>query len=75
MWISAMRRGIGGAPAEYRVRREKMLRVVKSGRSFEKREVKVGRTNDLDAVVLSGLAEGDVVRRMADVGSAQLEKQ
>jgi len=48
---------------------------VKSGRSFEKREVKVGRTNDMDAVVLSGLAEGDVVRRMADVGSAQLEKQ
>jgi HlyD family secretion protein len=48
---------------------------VKSGRSFEKREVKVGRTNDLDAVVLSGLSEGDVVRRMADVGSAQLEMQ
>jgi len=36
---------------------------VKSGGSFDKREVKVGRTNDLEAVVLSGLAEGDVVRR------------
>lgn len=47
---------------------------VKNGRSFEKREVKIGRTNDLEAVVLSGLAEGDVVRQMADVGSAQAEK-
>ena len=47
---------------------------VKSGSSFDKREVKVGRTNDLEAVVLSGLAEGDVVRRGPDDTSLATEK-
>jgi len=36
---------------------------VKRGTSFEKRPVTLGKTNDVDAVVLSGLAAGDVVSR------------
>ena len=47
---------------------------VKSGGSFDKREVKLGRTNDLEAVVVSGLAEGDLVRRKPDGGSGAAEK-
>jgi multidrug resistance efflux pump len=36
---------------------------VKQGMSFEKRLVTLGHSNDLEAVVLSGLEEGDVVKR------------
>jgi multidrug efflux pump subunit AcrA (membrane-fusion protein) len=38
---------------------------LKSSSGFEKRTVKIGRRNDLNAVVESGLAEGDVIRRDA----------
>jgi HlyD family secretion protein len=38
---------------------------LKNGGSFEKRTVTIGRRNDLSAVVESGLAEGDVIRRDA----------
>jgi multidrug efflux pump subunit AcrA (membrane-fusion protein) len=34
--------------------------------SFEKRPVQIGRQNDTEAVVLSGLQEGDIVRRMPE---------
>jgi HlyD family secretion protein len=40
----------------------------KDGSSFEKREVKIAANNDLEAVVGSGLAEGDVIRRVANDG-------
>ena len=36
---------------------------VKRGTSFEKRPVTIGRSNDVEAVVLSGLVAGDLVRR------------
>ena len=36
---------------------------VKRGASFEKRPVSVGQTNDVEAVVLSGLVAGDLVKR------------
>jgi HlyD family secretion protein len=38
---------------------------LKNSSGFEKRTVKIGRRNDLNAVVESGLAEGDVIRREA----------
>ena len=38
---------------------------LKNSSGFEKRTVKIGRRNDLSAVVESGLAEGDVIRRDA----------
>jgi HlyD family secretion protein len=38
---------------------------LQSSSGFEKRTVKIGRRNDLSAVVESGLAEGDVIRRDA----------
>ena len=38
---------------------------VKTSVSFEKRTVQTGARNDLEAVVTSGLAEGDIVRRSA----------
>src|SRR6266436_8270410 len=38
---------------------------LKNSGGFEKRTVKIGRRNDLSAVVESGLAEGDVIRRDA----------
>jgi HlyD family secretion protein len=41
---------------------------------FEKRTVKIGRRNDLNAVVESGLAEGDVIRRDADEGTGAAER-
>src|ERR1700732_5201304 len=46
---------------------------LKNGSGFEKRTVKIGRRNDLNAVVESGLAEGDVIRRDAgeDAGAAE----
>ncbi len=46
---------------------------LKSSSGFEKRIVKVGLRNDLNAVVESGLAEGDVIRRDAneDAGAAE----
>ncbi|HEY6388108.1 MAG TPA: HlyD family efflux transporter periplasmic adaptor subunit [Candidatus Acidoferrum sp.] len=46
---------------------------LKSSSGFEKRTVKIGRRNDLNAVVESGLAEGDVIRRDAgeDSGAAE----
>ena len=37
----------------------------KSSRNFEKRGVKTGPRNDLETVVVSGLSEGDLVRRAA----------
>jgi multidrug efflux pump subunit AcrA (membrane-fusion protein) len=43
---------------------------VQSSGGFEKRTVKVGRRNDLNAVVESGLAEGDVIRRDASNDTA-----
>ena len=45
---------------------------LKNGGTFEKRTVTVGRRNDLNAVVESGLAEGDVIRLDAseEVGAA-----
>src|SRR5208282_1620421 len=41
---------------------------LKKSSGFEKRPVKIGRRNDLNAVVESGLAEGDFIRR--DAGEA-----
>lgn len=41
---------------------------VKSSGSFEKRAVKTGVASDLEVVVLSGLQEGDLVRRVGDEG-------
>lgn len=41
----------------------------KDGSGFEKRPVQVGPTNDLEAVLTSGVAEGDVIRRVAADGS------
>ncbi len=38
---------------------------LKNSSGFEKRIVKLGRRNDLNAVVESGLAEGDIIRRDA----------
>jgi multidrug efflux pump subunit AcrA (membrane-fusion protein) len=39
---------------------------LKNGSGFEKRTVRIGRRNDLNAVVESGLAEGDMIRRDAN---------
>jgi HlyD family secretion protein len=39
---------------------------LKNSSAFEKRTVKIGRRNDLSAVVESGLAEGDLIRREAN---------
>jgi multidrug efflux pump subunit AcrA (membrane-fusion protein) len=36
---------------------------VKSGTTFEKRAVVLGKTNDVDAVVTSGLVAGDMIKR------------
>lgn len=36
-----------------------------NGGSLVKREVKLGASNDLEAVVVTGLAQGDVIRRVA----------
>jgi multidrug resistance efflux pump len=47
---------------------------LKSPSGFLKRTVKMGRRNDLSAVVESGLAEGDVIRRDASQDSAAPEK-
>jgi multidrug resistance efflux pump len=46
---------------------------LKNSSGFEKRTVKIGRRNDLNAVVEFGLAEGDVIRRDAgeDPGAAE----
>lgn len=38
---------------------------VENSGSFEKRSVKTGQRNDTEAVVLSGLQEGDIIRRAA----------
>ncbi|PYU71270.1 MAG: hypothetical protein DMG49_09620, partial [Acidobacteria bacterium] len=38
---------------------------LKTTGSFEKRTVQTGSRNDLEAVVVSGLAEGDTIRRAA----------
>lgn len=37
----------------------------KNGSGFAKREVKLASSNDLDAVIASGLAEGDVIQKTA----------
>ncbi len=47
---------------------------LKSSSGFEKRTVKIGRRNDLNAVVESGLAEGDVVRRDASEDAQAAER-
>jgi HlyD family secretion protein len=47
---------------------------LKSSSGFEKRTVKIGRRNDLNAVVESGLAEGDVIRRDAGEDSEAAER-
>jgi HlyD family secretion protein len=47
---------------------------LKSSSGFEKRMVKVGRRNDLSAVVEAGLAEGDVIRRDASQDSGAAER-
>jgi HlyD family secretion protein len=38
---------------------------VNTGGSFKKRTVQLGPRNDLEAVIVSGIAEGDVIRRVA----------
>lgn len=40
---------------------------LKNGSSFEKRAVMIGKRNDLNAVVASGLSEGDLIRKNAGV--------
>jgi HlyD family secretion protein len=47
---------------------------LKNSSGFEKRVVKIGRRNDLNAVVESGLAEGDVIRRDAGEDSGAAER-
>jgi HlyD family secretion protein len=47
---------------------------LKSSSGFEKRTVKIGRRNDLNAVVESGLAEGDVIRRDAGEDPGAVER-
>ena len=47
---------------------------LKSSSGFEKRVVKIGRRNDLNAVVESGLAEGDVIRRDAGEDPEAVER-
>jgi HlyD family secretion protein/macrolide-specific efflux system membrane fusion protein len=47
---------------------------LKRSSGFEKRTVKIGRRNDLNAVVVSGLAEGDVIRRDAGEDSEAAER-
>jgi multidrug resistance efflux pump len=41
----------------------------KDGSGFAKREVKIAASNDLDAVVDSGLSEGEIIRRLANDGN------
>jgi HlyD family secretion protein len=48
---------------------------LKSSSGFEKRTVKIGRRNDLSAVVEAGLAEGDVIRRNANEDPATAERR
>jgi macrolide-specific efflux system membrane fusion protein len=38
---------------------------VENSGSFEKRSVKIGARNDTEMVILSGLQEGDIIRRIA----------
>jgi len=38
---------------------------LKTTGSFEKRAVQMGPRNDLEAVVVAGLKEGDIIRRSA----------
>jgi HlyD family secretion protein len=47
---------------------------LKSSSGFEKRTVKIGRRNDLNAVVESGLAEGEVIRRDAGEDPGAVER-
>src|SRR5580700_2942180 len=47
---------------------------LKSSSGFEKRTVKIGRRNDLNAAVESGLAEGDVIRRDAGEDAEAAER-
>jgi multidrug efflux pump subunit AcrA (membrane-fusion protein) len=47
---------------------------LKNGSGFEQRAVKIGRRNDLNAVVESGLAEGDVIRRDANEDTGATER-
>jgi HlyD family secretion protein len=43
---------------------------VKASSGFEKRNVKIGPRNDLETVVVSGLSEGDLIRRTARESAA-----
>jgi HlyD family secretion protein len=47
---------------------------LESSGGFQKRTVKIGRRNDLNAVVESGLAEGDAIRRDAAEGRGAAER-
>jgi HlyD family secretion protein len=47
---------------------------LKTSSGFEKRPVKIGRRNDMNAVVESGLAEGDFIRRDAAEESGAAER-
>ncbi|MGC0772181.1 MAG: HlyD family efflux transporter periplasmic adaptor subunit [Candidatus Acidiferrum sp.] len=47
---------------------------LRNGGSFEKRTVTLGQRNDLNAVVESGLTEGDVIRRDASDNSGATEQ-
>jgi multidrug resistance efflux pump len=42
---------------------------VKDGSGFDKRQVRVGERNDVEAVILSGVSRGDVVRASAEAVS------
>jgi HlyD family secretion protein len=48
---------------------------VKNGGTFVKREVKIGLSNDLEAVVVSGLADGDIIRRVTNDAAAEVGQQ
>ncbi len=48
---------------------------LKNSSGFEKRTVKMGRRNDLNAMVESGLTEGDVIRRDAHEDSGAAERE
>lgn len=56
------RQSVGGEPGHEFV-------LLKRGNGFEKRNVQTGPENDLEIVVRSGLAEGDVIARAAQTAS------
>lgn len=48
---------------------------LKTSGGFEKRSVQTGSRNDLEAVVNSGLAEGDIIRRAANADQSGARRQ